>query len=41
MYEETVLTLLENLAENKAAGLDNLSGKFFKDGATVKAKPIS
>ena len=27
--------------ENKAAGLDNLSGKFLKDGATVLAKPIS
>ena len=26
--------------ENKAAGLDNLSGKFLKDGATVLAKPI-
>ena len=27
--------------ENKAAGLDNLSGKFLKDGATVLAKSIS
>ena len=27
--------------ENKDAGLDNLSGKFLKDGATVLAKPIS
>ena len=27
--------------ENKTAGLDNLSGKFLKDGATVLAKPIS
>ena len=27
--------------ENEAAGLDNLSGKFLKDGATVLAKPIS
>ena len=27
--------------ENKAAGLDNLSGRFLKDGATVLAKPIS
>ena len=26
--------------ENKAAGLDNLSGKFLKDGATVLAKPL-
>ena len=26
--------------ENKAAGLDNLSGKFLKDGATILAKPL-
>ena len=26
--EETVLKLLQDLDENKAAGLDNLSGKF-------------
>ena len=39
--EETVLKLLQDLDENKAAGLDNLSGKFLKDGATVLAKPIS
>ena len=41
MSEETVLKLLQDLDENKAAGLDNLSGKFLKDGATVLAKPIS
>ena len=39
--KETVLKLLQDLDENKAAGLDNLSGKFLKDGATVLAKPIS
>ena len=27
--------------ENKDAGLDNLSGKFLKDEATVLAKPVS
>ena len=27
--------------ENKAAGLDNRSGKFLKDGATILAKPLS
>ena len=27
--------------ENKAAGPDNLAGKFLKDGATFLAKPIS
>ena len=41
MSEETVLKHLQDLDENKAAGLDNLSGKFLKDGATVLAKPIS
>ena len=39
--EETVLKLLQDLDENKAAGLDNLSRKFLKDGATVLAKSIS
>ena len=39
--EETVLKLLQDLDENKAAGLDNLSGKFLKDGATVLPKLIS
>ena len=39
--EETVLKLLQDLDENKAAGLDNLSGKFLKDGGTVLAKAIS
>ena len=41
MSEETVLKLLKDLDENKAVGLDNLSGKFLKDGATVLVKPIS
>ena len=41
MSEETVLKLLKDLDENKAPGLDNLSDKFSKDGATVIAKPIS
>ena len=39
--EKTVLKLLQDLDENKAAGLDNLSGKFLNDEATVLAKPIS
>ena len=26
---------------DKAAGIDNLSGKFLKDGANILAKPIS
>ena len=39
--EETVWKLLQDLDENKSSGLDNLSDKFLKDGATVLAKPIS
>ena len=39
--EETVLKLLQDLDENKSAGLHNLSGNFLKDGATVLAKPVS
>ena len=41
MCEKTVSKLLKDLDENKGAGLDNLSGKFLKDGATDLAKPIS
>ena len=39
--EENVLKLLQDWDENKAAGLNNISGKFLKNGATVLAKPIS
>ena len=38
--EETVLKHLRDLDETKAAGLDNLSGKLLKDGATVLANPF-
>ena len=41
MSEETVLKILKDLDDNKAVGLDNLSGKFLEDGATVLAKRIS
>ena len=40
MSEGTVLKLLKNLDENEAGGLDNLSGKVLKGGATVLAKTI-
>ena len=33
MSEETVLELYKDMDENKAAGLDNVSGKFLKDTA--------
>ena len=41
MSEKTVLKLLKDLDENKVGRLDNLSGEFLKDGATVLVKPIS
>ena len=39
--EDTILTILKNTNVSKAAGLDNLSGRFLKDGAKVLAKPIT
>ena len=32
---------MKGLNPSKAAGIDNLSGKFLKDGAHVLARPIS
>ena len=39
--EDYILKFLKNINEDKATGIDNLSGKFLKDGAAVLAKPIS
>jgi hypothetical protein len=39
--QETVLKLLEDINPNMAMGIDNLSGKFLKDGASVLALPIT
>ena len=39
--EEFVLKLLKDMNTDKAAGIDNLSGKFLKDGANILTKPIS
>ena len=39
--ENTILTILKNTKVSKAAGLDNLSDRFLKDGAKVLAKPIT
>ena len=39
--ENTILTILKNTKVSKAAGLDNLSGCFLKDGAKVLAKPVT
>ena len=32
---------MQNIDISKAAGIDNLSGKFLKDGAGILAKPLS
>ena len=39
--EDFVLKLLKDMNIDKAAGIDNLSGKFLKDGANILANPIS
>ena len=39
--KEHILEILQNLEPNKAAGIDNISGKFLNDGAEILAKPIS
>ena len=39
--EDLVLKLLNDMNPDKAADIDNLSGKFLKDGASILAKPIS
>ena len=39
--ENLVLKLLNDMTIDKAAGIDNISAKFLKDGANVLAKPIS
>ena len=35
------MNILKDLNPSKAAGIDNLSGKFLKDGADILARPIS
>ena len=39
--EDYILKFLKNINEDKAAGIENLPGKFLKDEAAVLAKPIS
>ena len=39
--ENSILTILKSTQVSKAAGLDSLSGRFLKDGATFLAKPNS
>ena len=37
----SVLKLLKNVEVNKAAGIDNISGRFLKDGADILATPVT
>ena len=39
--EYHVLQLLKDMNVDKTAGIDNLSGKFLKDGANILAKPLN
>ena len=36
-----VLKLLEDLNPSKSAGLDNIAGKFLKEGASILASPLT
>ena len=38
--ENSILTILKATQVSKAAGIDNLSGRFLKDGPKVLSKPI-
>ena len=39
--ENTISSFLKELKTNKAAGIDNLPGRFLKDGSEVLATPIA
>ena len=39
--EKTISDILKELKTNKAAGIDNLSGRFLKDVSKVLATPIA
>ena len=39
--QESVLNLLVKINPNKAVGIDNLGGRFLRDGAKILAKPIT
>ena len=39
--EGYLFNILKNVEVTKAAGIDQISGKFLKDGAQILAKPIS
>ena len=39
--EKQVLKILQDIKSSKATGIDELSGRFLKDGADILAKPVS
>ena len=39
--DKTILDFLKELKTNKATGIDNVSGRFLKDGSKVLATPIT
>ena len=39
--EGYMFNILKNIEVTKAAGIDQISGKFLKDGVRILAKPIS
>ena len=39
--EDIVLKLVRNIDISKAAGVDNLPGRFLKDGAVILAKSVT
>ena len=41
VHRDNVLKLLEGINPSKAAGPDNLAGKFLKDGASILATPVT
>ena len=41
IFSKRILSILKGLNPPKTAGIDNLSGKFLKDGADILARPIS
>ena len=41
VFVNTILNFLKEIKTNKATGIDNLSGRFLKDGSKVLATPIT
>ena len=41
IQEETVSKILQSLDIEKSAGIDNISGRFLKDGAEFLSRPLT